>query len=332
MLRRLYAVGIALAATLALAGPAMAKSGLFVSSAVEGPGDTVTLPLYHGTSHGSPVAFVVLDASSGAAADRLGVNRAQKLANAGAAAMPVDATLAELVSGSATFPATVNFGPVRNVVPGPTGFPPAPGTQPGAVGDDGYSPLIRLSDGTVINAPQIANGTGQADKVVEPFNLGGATVTYRETNGFQGDRAVRYVSTDASDPVAAALEDATLAPRLNLAPSPGGDGTDSARASLAAFVNGALGADNPQRQGLNSAILDGLDPLNVLRWNPSQGRYSPLWDVHAAAWAPGVAPTVQRDWGTIEGLVDHGRITGPGGAPFGPVGFIVDCPIVFRAG
>jgi hypothetical protein len=200
------------------------------------------------------------------------------------------------------------------------------------VGQEGYSPLIRLRDGTVLNAPQIANTTGRADKVVGTLGLGDATVTYRETNGFQGDRAVRYVSTDASDPVAAALEDATLAPRLNLAPSPGGDGTDSARASLATFVNGALGADNPQRQGLNSALLDGLDPLNVLRWNPSQGRYSPLWDVHPAAWAPGVAPTVQRDWGTVEGLVAHGRITGPGGAPFGPAGFIVDCPIVFRAG
>jgi hypothetical protein len=332
MLTRLCAVGIAAAATLAvaLAGPAMAKSGLFISSAVEGPGDTVTLPLHHGTSHGSPVAFVVLDASSGAAADRLGVNRAQKLANAGAAAMDVDATLADVVRGTVRFPATVDFTPDRAVEAGPAAFPPAL-AQPGAVGEDGYSPLIRLRDGTVLNAPQIANTTGQADKVAGALRPGDATVTYRETNGFQGDRAVRYVSTDASDPVAAALEDATLAPRLNLAPAPGGDGTDSARASLAAFTNGAL-APSGERQGLNSAIHDGLDPLNVLRWNPSQGRYSPLWDVHLAAWAPGVAPTVQRDWNTIEGLVDHGLITGfPSGA-FGPAGFIVDCPIVFRAG
>jgi hypothetical protein len=331
MLRRLCAMGIAAAATLALAGPAMAKSGLFVSSAVEGPGNTVTLPLYHGTSHGSPVAFVVLDASSGDAADRLGVNRADKLANAGGAAMDVDATLADVVRGTVSFPDTVDFTFDRAVQAGPAGFPPAL-AQPGAVGDEGYSPLIRLRDGTVLNAPQIANATGQADKVVGALGVGDAMVTYRETNGFQGDRAVRYVSTDASDPVAAALEDATLAPRLNLAPSPGGDGTDSARASLAAFVNGALGQDNPQRQGLNSAILDGLDPLNVLRWNPSQGRYSPLWDVHLARWTtPAGRRPQQRDWNTIQGLVDHGTLTGFGG-PFGPAGFIVDCPIVFRAG
>ncbi len=97
-------------------------------------------------------------------------------------------------------------------------------------------------------------------------------MVYRETNGFQGGRAVRYVSTDASDEAAAALEDATYAPVLNAAPAPGADGTDVARTSLAAFVNGQTGAGNPDRQGLNSAIIDGLDPLNVLRWAPNQGR------------------------------------------------------------
>ena len=66
----------------------------------------------------------------------------------------------------------------------------------------------------------------------------------------------------------------------------------------------------------------------MLRWNPSQGRYSPLWDVHPAAWAPGVPKVRETDWNTIQGLVDHGAITGPGGAPFGPANFIVDCPIV----
>jgi hypothetical protein len=329
MFRRLCAVAIAVAATFALAGPAMAKSGLFVSSAVEHPDDTVTLPLYHGKTHGLPVAFVVLDASSGAAADRLGVNHAQKLANAGDAAMDVDATLADVADGSVSFPASVDFTPDRAVEGGPSDFPPA-AAQPGATGDDGYSPLIRLQDGTVLNAPQVADRSGQADKVVGDHVLGEATVTYRETSGFQGDRAVRYVSTDASDPVAAALEDATYAPMLNAAPSLDDDGTGSARASLAAFTNGAL-APSLERQGLNSAIHDHQDPLNVLRWNPSQGRYSPLWDVHLAAWAASGAPTVQRDWNTIEGLVDHGVITGFG-EPFHANGFIVDCPIVSRAG
>jgi hypothetical protein len=158
------------------------------------------------------------------------------------------------------------------------------------------------------------------------------TLTYRETHGFQGGKAVKYVSFDASDPVAAALENATFAPALGLAPRAGDDSTHSSRATLVAFVNSQIGADNPQRQGLNSAILNGLDPLNVLRWNPSQGRNSPLWDVNLAEWTPAAIASGQNvrqtDVGTIQGLAEHGLITGPGGMAFGASGFIVNCPIV----
>ena len=331
MLRRLCAAALAVAAFAAIASSASAKSGLFITSATENGDGTVTLPLYHATSGGGDVWLVLLDTSSGAAADRLGINRAPKLANAGPDAVQhVDATLDDVVAGRAVIPATVDFTPTRRVVgDSATGFPPVVAV-PGARGETGYSPLIELRDGTVLNAPQIANASGRADKVVS-LDTADRRVVYRETNGFQGGRAVRYVSTDASDEGAAALEDATYAPALNAAPAPGADGTDAARASLAAFVNGQTGAGNPNRQGLNSAIIDGLDPLNVLRWAPNQGRYSPLWDVHPAAWA-GPAGPVQRDWGDIEGRVEQGRITGPGGAPFGPGGFIVDCPIVSRAG
>ncbi|HMF95540.1 MAG TPA: hypothetical protein VKE96_14665 [Vicinamibacterales bacterium] len=302
---------------------------LFIRSALEHGDGTVTLPLYRGTSRGRTVWYVVLDASSSNDADRFGVNRAQKLANARGTLAVQQVTVR---GGIVDFPATVDFSPVRAVVPGPAGFPPQI-AEPGAVGETGYSPLIELPDGSILNAPQIANDTGQADKVVVLDTIGGS-VQYRETDGAQGGRPVRYVSTDASDPAVAALENVTFAPLLSHAPFVGGDGTDSARASLAAFVNGQLGAGNPQRQGLNSALLDGLDPLNVLRWNPSQGRYSPLWDVHPAAWtATAIAAQQnvrQTDFGDIFNLVEKGFVTGPGGAPFGPAGFIVDCPIVSR--
>lgn len=133
---------------------------------------------------------------------------------------------------------------------------------------------------------------------------------------------MRYVSTDSSDPAAAALEDVTYAPALNAAPFAGGDGTDSARASLAAFVNGQTGPNNPNRQGLNSAVLDGLDPLNNLAWNPSQGRYSPLWDVFAAGWtnaAIAAGKNVrQTAFADVAKLAKDGLITAPGGAGFGP--------------
>jgi hypothetical protein len=244
---------------------------------------------------------------------------------AGAAAV-VDVAV---VDGVVEFPATVDFSPERVVVPGADGFPPLD-VAPGAVGEPGYSPLIRLPDGTVLNAPHVANDTGQADKV-HVLDTAGGHVTYEETLGLQGGREVRYVSTDASHPVAAALENVTFAPALDAAPFAGGDGTDSARASLAAFVNGQTGRDNPERQGLGSALLDGLDPLNILAWAPNQGRYSPLWDVHLAAWSGDAERTLQDDFFKVARLGRDGAVTAPDGGAFGASDIIVNCPIVSRA-
>jgi hypothetical protein len=170
-----------------------------------------------------------------------------------------------------------------------SGFPPA-AAQPGAVGDPGYSPLVQVlfrGKPVVLNAPQIANESGQADKVVA---IAGnhRTVSYRETDGCYDNEAVHYASFDASDPGAAAIEDVTYAPALAAAPAPGcADAAvvaaNCSRESLIAFTNGQTGATNPQRQGLNAAILDGPPPLNLLQEIPeqkSQFDYSPLWDVH----------------------------------------------------
>src|SRR5258705_83908 len=56
---------------------------------------------------------------------------------------------------------TVDFSPVRSIVPGPPGaeFPPS-AAQPGAVGDRDYTPLVRVlnAGGVIYNAPIVAFG------------------------------------------------------------------------------------------------------------------------------------------------------------------------------
>ena len=297
---------------------------MFVPSAVVNGDHTVTLPLHHGRSGSQDVWFIVTEASDSGHANIWGSSVSQKLANAkGTAAVQ---KVSEAADGTIMFPATVDFSPTHVITPGATGFPPSAAT-PGAVGNPGYSPLVQLPDGAVLNAPQLANASGGADKVVtiDRVNM---SVRYKLTDGFARGNAVVYISTEASDPGAAAIEDVTYAPGLNAAPFAGGDGTDSARATLAAFTNGPTGANNPQRQGLNSALLGEGDPLNVLAWTPNQGRYSPLWDVHLSTWAPGQTPTRQTEVAKIADLAAAGQITGFPGGPWGPSGFIVDCPII----
>ncbi|WP_145998661.1 DUF7482 domain-containing protein [Methyloterricola oryzae] len=324
------ALGALLSMT-ALADSSIETRRLFVESAVENSAEhTVSLPLHRGTSDGKSVWYVILDASSDTAARQYRVNRSDKLLNAKGTVAVQKVTVTD---GVIQFPATVDFSPERIAVPGPAGFPPA-AVQPGATGNPGYSPLIELPDGTLLNAPHIANESGQADKVVSVDTSVGRVV-YKETEGYANGKEVYYVSTDASDFTAAALEGVTFAPQLNAAPFAGGDGSNSARATLVGFVNGQTGADNPQRQGFSSALLDGLAPLNVLRWTPDQGRYSPLWDVNLAEWtAAAVAKgknLLQTDVGSAFDLAKSHLITAPGGGAFKASGFIVNCPIISQA-
>lgn len=314
-------------AALVASSPVLAGSGdsrQFIENAVVNADKTVTLPIYEGRSNGGVVWYIITEASDGNIADDLGVNRADKLENArGTAAIQSGTFDGDLID----FPATVNFAPDRIVVPDPnTGFPPLTAI-PGAEGEAGYSPLVELPDGTILNASHVANDTGVHDRVVS-IDYASRTLRFELVDGFARDNAVLYITTDASSPVAAALEGVTFAPALNAAPFVGGDGTDSSRASLAAVTNGQTGTDNPERQGLNSALFGEGDPLNMLAWTPNQGRYSPLWDVHLSTWAAGETPTLQRDFFDIEDLAEDGIITAPDGTPWGPSDFIVNCPIV----
>jgi hypothetical protein len=344
-----------LTARVALAGegcvrPDNGRSGpghfLFITSACENAGPTeAVFPLHKGKSHGETVWYVNTESSDEADALARGVNFSPKLANAkGTAAVQV----VTIVDGVVNFPATVDFSHKRVLVPGPNGFPPAKAT-PGPVGEPAYTPLIELPNGIVLNAPQIANESGKADKVLD-LDTKSRQVTYLETHGFYEDKHVNYASFDSSSPVAAAIEDVTFAPALDAAPSPGAEGLPgaadaSARETLTAFVNGPTGITNPDRQGLNSTLLDkGLSPLNQLHTTPilplhsdiGDDTYAPLWDIHLLQWtddaiAAGTRIQIRSVTEAMDRVTSGAALSiGPGGpgSTFQATGFIVNCPLI----
>jgi hypothetical protein len=319
---------------------------------------TVTLPLRQGTagSPGHTVYYVITDASDKSVAESLGVNYTPKLANAGGTSAVQHSSSADPTAISV--PGDVDFSPDRVLVPSATGFPPT-AASPGAVGNKGYSPLVQLPNGVVINAPQIGDGanTNAADKVhwadkVASVDAASHTVNYDITNGCYEDQSVHYVSFDASAEGPAAIEDVTFAPALGNVPSadcgtndinvtPGPNGfinPGCARESLIAFTNGQTGRDNVQRQGLNAAILDQESPLNILEDVPNSGgqfNYSPMWDIHLVQWndtVPVASRLRQTDFARAEALVGkQAQSITPAGTlsdQFQATGFIVNCPLM----
>jgi len=233
--------------------------------------------------------------------------------------------------------------------------------QPGSVGDADYSPLVQIMNapGTPIyNAPIVAFGVNGNrinfcngnpdyhvvhDRVVKicPNGNGGGTVTLKMTPIFSFAKPSAYISLDASDPVPATLDNGTLAPALADVQTGRDDSAFSAVERLFVTVNGPTGMDNPQRQGLNSALTDKDDkgqpapPLHVIGGIPTVALdYSPLWDLNLGEWTQDAISKGYRarviDEFQYLGLVQGGWITGPGGKPFGSTGIVVNCPIVMR--
>lgn len=313
---------------------------------------TITLPLYQGQmSDGRKVWYILTDTDDKGNADALGLNYAAKLTYAAVGKGVRTATLEK--NGTLTFDSgTVDFKPEHKLVPGdaPNAFPPKNAT-PGSVGDADYSPLVRIvnAGGHIYNAPMIAfnvdakqlmfpNGKPDysivEDKVVsiDPTNM---TVTMKLTQGFSFAKPVLYLSTEASDPLAATLEGATYTPALRDVPVGRDDSAFSAIERIFVFINGPMGKDNPQRQGLESAIVDGESPLNVLGGIPSVATdYSPLWDMNLGRWtnesiSKGYRSRMIEEF-QILGMAQKGWITGPAGGRFGSVGIVVNCPIAYR--
>lgn len=290
--------------------PALAQTPAdtkFIASATEDAFGRVTFPAFRGSSSGLAVYYIITEASDLTTAQQLGVNYAPVLANAR------DSAAVQRVStntGPFTFPATVDFSPVRSA------------TQLGSIGFPGYSPLIQLPNGVILNAPHVANGTGNHDRVTL-LDTVALRVTLDEADGFQGNQPVRYLATDASDAGAAIAERATFAPALQSLPG-------AAAANLALIGNGQTGLNNVQRQGVNSVVESAqADPLNVLEFNPLQPEYSPLWEVEPHNWTAAEAAAGrnvrQRDYNAVEDLEDQGRIVTP---PPAAIDVYVNCPIV----
>lgn len=177
--------------------------------------------------------------------------------------------------------------------------------------------------------------------------------------GFDSGQPIIYLSTEASDPLAAVIERAVFVPLLKNAPFLGGDDfLGSARERIFPFANGQTGKNNPQAQGFAHTILDaygdqdanvqntaliaalrnGGDALNTQGDFPTQAdprhanAYSPLWDAQVGVWTPAaIAKGLnkrQNDENQILKLAVDGLITGPDGMPYGSAGFVINCPVI----
>lgn len=349
---------------------------------------SVTLPLHQGKFQGRTVWYVLTESSDFGLAADIGINFSPKLSNMGIDCPKcVQEVTMEGVPGNkfgesiVTFAGIPDFSPMRKLEAGPTSFPPAV-AEPGAVGDDTYSPFIRIKGSNVIyNAPIVAVGDGDfdverhtdtADRVLaidppeaqaKPGRAAeGGTVEMLVVHGLEAGEEILYLSTEASNPVAATMERATFVPALMDAPFLGtDDALGSARERIFIFANGQTGADNPEAQGLAHLIEDGHasedanleneelirslaegegDAQNVLGDFPSladprhANAYSPLWDAQVGEWSQKAIDeglnTRQDDENEILNLVAErpDLLRGPLGASFGSVGFVINCPTI----
>jgi hypothetical protein len=333
---------------------------------------TAVLPLYRGQdASGGDVFYIITESNNVDKSIELGLNWTPKLVHAIGTKATQTATV---VTGGARnpnnfpilkFSGNVDFAPVRKVVPGPMGFPLDPASEPGSVGDANYSPLVTFDGKIVYNASHVANSTGMHDRVIS-IDKANMTVKMRLARGFYEGFKILYSTTETSDKIIAALEDNTFAPNMDAAPNPGDDKSfRSAREALIPVINGPMGVNNPNRQGLRSAVAGEGDPLNIFQEQAGcedaddpgsfcdAASYSPLWDVTPVLWTDDAIATGKRTiiktdkFETIapinvielyaDGFIKPGgmgvRNSSLGGlnaaGPAGGRGIIVNCPIIF---
>ena len=326
---------------------------LLQSGKVDAAKGTITLPLYRGTmkGNGRAVWYILTDVDDAQVAVLLGLNYSAKLTFASVATRTANFD----TKGNLVFDkCTVDFSPVRSLVPGPVtaAFPPT-SAQPGSVGDADYSPLVQVlnAGGVIYNAPIVAfgveagdinfpNGNVDYSKVhdqVTAIDPNNGTVTLNVINGFSFGRPVWYLSTETSIALGAAIEHNTFAPMMANLHLGGDDSFSSPIERIFISTNGPQdgGCANPLRQGLSADLLDGFRPNNVLGGIPSLATdYSPVWDAQLFEWTPdsisrGYRGQIREEFQLLT-FVQDGLITGPNGNRFGSSGFNINCPIVQR--
>ena len=314
-----------------------------------------TLPLRKGKLRsGELVWFVVTDTTDEDLANLHGLVYSPKLAYGLTGKGSREATIER--DGTFTFETgKVDFSPDRSVTPGsaPNFFPPK-AYKPGSVGDAGYSPLVHVKNAAkdvIFNAPMLAFNVSEEklnefctgnpdhkllhDKVVAICPRDG-TVTLALTIGFTFSKPILYLSTEANDPLVATLEGATYTKTLEDLPFALEDASPGESAErIYVFANGPTGLDNPQRQGLDSALSDGRGPLNVLGGIPTINLdYSPMWRLFPAKWTSAAVQHGYRSRLTdaihIEDMASKGFIKSIDDGDLRAVGFIVNCPVVYR--
>lgn len=300
---------------------------------------TVTMPAFRGRIRDTLVWFIVTEASDRNEAHRRGVSWAPRLAML---ANTPAAQYGQVNDGMLEYSAGVDFSPTRVMRPAPdSGFPPLE-ARAGSVGRRGYSPFVQLARGVILNAPIIATEQGALDRVIS-LDAEKGQVVLKMSRGYANDRHAWYISTEASDELVASFERATYVPSLASAPGIAATDANSSRSGLLAIVNGETDRASPERQGLRSALISDLSPLNILQHAPDPTEndvsYSPLWDMHLAQWSASAINSNQREkvftFDEAAGFAKRGLLTsakmGPKNAKLGALqaaGVAINCPII----
>ncbi|WP_010180733.1 hypothetical protein [Aquimarina agarilytica] len=327
-------------------------------------GPTVRLPMFTGwetTETGRRKGhYVITETSNRFISKLLGVAFAPRMANArGSDGVQLGKFTR---NGRLVFEGSVDFSPKRSLVAGVPGggllsFPPAEANA-GAIADDNWSSYVVLPSGLVINAQLVANDTGIHDRIPaldtsidgqddfnSPFlSKETASVVLQLLDGWHDGRDYYFhIVTDTSDPGPAAIEKGVFAPKLNNIPAfgefPGG-----AFLGFSPCANG-----NPERdaegniQGLNVAIDSedqNQDPTNTFPIDPSDDRFSPMWDAHICEWAASVPENerpILRSIAQIEKEIANGRLgnfrgnngpVNPFIAGLMPTRALINCPVI----